>query len=260
MEGCGNRKYPEKPASVYFFGTCLIDLFCPQAGLDAVRLLEREGIEVHFPPDQTCCGQPAHSSGFPAQTRAVALAQLRLFPEPWPVIVPSGSCAGMMRHHYPKIFADDPRLLVEATALAERVYELSEFLSQVVRIRLIDHGEPTRVALHTSCAARREMGTHVHARTLLDQLPGVEVAVHAHESECCGFGGTFSLKHPPISSAMAGDKVDAIKETGAQTFVSADCGCLFNLNHTLRKREDRLQGQHLATFLWQRTGSEGGRQ
>lgn len=225
--------------------------------MDAVRLLEREGIEVHFPAAQTCCGQPAHSSGFPEQTRAVALAQLRLFPEAWPVIVPSGSCAGMMRHHYPRIFADDPRLLSEASALAERVFEFTEFLLHVARVRLTDRGAPARVALHTSCAARREMGTHVHARTLLGQLLRVEVAMHTHESECCGFGGTFSLKHPAISSAMAGDKVEALKQTGAQTFLSADCGCMLNLNHTLQKRGDPLQGQHLATFLWQRTGAEG---
>lgn len=259
MDDTGGRRYPAKPARVYLFGTCLIDLFCPEAGMDAVRLLEREGIEVDFPSDQTCCGQPAHSSGFPDQTRAVALAQLRLFPQPWPVVVPSGSCAGMMRHHYPKVFADDPALLAEAQALAERVFELSEFLLEVARVRFSDQGPPARVALHTSCAARREMGTQVHARALLDQLPAVEVAMHGHESECCGFGGTFSLKHPAISSAMAGDKVEALKETGAETFLSADCGCLLNLNHTLQKRGESLQGQHLASFLWQRTGGQGGR-
>ena len=260
MTETGDRDYPDKPPRVYLFGTCLIDMFCPEAGMDAVRLLEREGIEVHFPPDQTCCGQPAHSSGFPEQTRAVALAQLRLFPEPWPVVVPSGSCAGMMRHHYPKVFADEPRLLAEATALAERIFELSEFLVHVAKVSLRDQGAPTRVALHTSCAARREMGTHVHARALLAQLPGVDVGLHEHESECCGFGGTFSLKHPAISSAMAADKADALKETGAVSFLSADCGCMLSLNHTLQKRGDGFQGQHLATFLWQRTGGEGGQQ
>jgi L-lactate dehydrogenase complex protein LldE len=196
MEETGSRRYPEKPAKVYLFGTCLIDLFCPQAGMDAVRLLEREGIEVHFPQDQTCCGQPAHSSGFPEQTRAVALAQLRLFPEPWPVIVPSGSCAGMMRHHYPKVFADDARLLSEAQALAERIFELSEFLVQVAKVRLTDRGEPARIALHTSCAARREMGTLEHARALLGQLPAVELALQAHESECCGFRRHFFTQAP----------------------------------------------------------------
>ena len=256
MSDTGERHYPAKPKQVYFFGTCLIDMFCPQAGLDAVSLLEREGIAVHFPADQTCCGQPAHSSGFPDQARAVAQAQFTLFPEPWPIIVPSGSCAGTMRHHYPELFADDPRLLAQAQALADRVYELSEFLVKVVKIELRDRGTPMRIALHTSCAARREMGTHLHGRALIDQLSGVELAVHAHESECCGFGGTFSLKHPAISSAMAGDKVDSIKETAAEAFISADCGCMLNLNHTLQKRGDRLQGQHLATFLWQRSNGE----
>ncbi|WP_300452209.1 (Fe-S)-binding protein [Accumulibacter sp.] len=259
MEEAGVRHYPGKPLRVYLFGTCLIDLFCPDAGIDAVRLLEREGIEVLFPADQTCCGQPAHSSGFPEQTRAVALAQLRLFPEPWPVIVPSGSCAGMMRHHYPKIFADEPRLLAEAMALAERIFELSEFLVHVAKVSLSDRGASVCVALHTSCAARREMATHLHARALLAQLPGVDVSLHEHESECCGFGGTFSLKHPAISSAMAADKVEALKETGAETFLSADCGCLLNLNHTLEKRGDTFRGQHLASFLWSRTNDEGSR-
>lgn len=253
MNESGSRHYPEKPQAVYLFGTCLIDLFCPEAGMDTVRLLEREGIAVHYPADQTCCGQPAYSSGFPEQARAVALKQLRLFPEPWPVIVPSGSCAGMMRYHYPKLFAEEAQHLAEAEALAERMFELAEFLLHVVKIQLQDKGAPASIAVHTSCAARREMGTHTHARALLDQLPSVTRVTQAHEAECCGFGGTFSLKHPSISSAMAGDKADALKESGAATFVSADCGCMLNINHTLQKRGDAFQGQHLATFLWQRT-------
>ena len=132
--------------------------------MDAVRLLEREGIEVDFPPDQTCCGQPAHSSGFPDQTRAVALAQLRLFPEPWPVVVPSGSCAGMMRHHYPKVFADDPALLAEAQALAERVFELSEFLLEVARVRFSDQGPPAPSSRLISSSARRTRSRSESAR------------------------------------------------------------------------------------------------
>lgn len=259
MDASDRRHYPPKPERVYLFGTCLIDLFRPQAGIDAIQLLEREGIEVHFPADQTCCGQPAHSSGFPEHSRAVARAQLRLFCEPWPIIVPSGSCAGMMRHHYPKLFADDAQLAAQATAFAERVFELSEFLLEVVRVQLTDLGQPTRVALHTSCAARREMGTHRHGRALLEQLSGVELRTHEHEAECCGFGGTFSLRHPAISSAMAADKIDSLAQTDAATFVSADCGCLLNLNHTSQKRGDSFLGEHLATFLWQRTSSAGER-
>jgi len=249
-----------RPKDVYFFATCLVDLFCPEAGMDAIELLEREGIAVHFPENQTCCGQPAYTSGYADEARAVAQVQMALFPEDWPIVVPSGSCAGMMRHHYPKLFADDASLKAKADALAERVFELSEFLLEVLAVQWKESStgrRPTTVALHTSCSARREMGTHVHARALLDSLPGVTVVTQSHESECCGFGGTFSLKHPAISGAMAGDKADALKESGAETFLSADCGCLLNINHTLQKRKDAFQGKHLATFLRERTEPTG---
>ena len=109
-----DRIYPPKPSDVYLFATCLVDQFAPEAGLATVRLLEQEGIKVHFPEQQTCCGQPAYNSGYPEEARAVARQQLNLFPEPWPVVVPSGSCAAMMRHHYPKLFADDPSLLAKS--------------------------------------------------------------------------------------------------------------------------------------------------
>lgn len=246
------KQYSQRPKDVYFYATCLVDLFCPEAGMDAITLLEREGVTVHFPEDQTCCGQPAYTSGFADEARAVALTQMRLFPEDWPVVIPSGSCAGIIRHHYPKLFADDPELKARAEDLAERVFELSEFLLTVLKVQWKDAGKPTTVTLHTSCAARREMGTHEHTRALLAQLPNVNVALQEHESECCGFGGTFSLKHPSISSAMAGDKADALKGTGAEGFISADCGCMMNINTTLKKRGDSFQGRHLASFLCER--------
>jgi L-lactate dehydrogenase complex protein LldE len=249
-----SRNYPDKPRDVYLYATCLVELLHPDAGMDTVALLEREGIRVHFPEDQTCCGQPAYTSGYPEEARKVAQRQLNLFPEPWPVVLPSGSCAGMMRHHYPRLFADDPALKIQAVALAERIFELSEFLVHVARVKLQDQGAPETVALHTSCSARREMGTHVTGADLLTQLCNVKLEVHGHESECCGFGGTFSLKHPDISSAMAADKLAALQATGAQGFISADCGCLLNLNHTLAARNDTFRGEHLATFLCRRTG------
>jgi L-lactate dehydrogenase complex protein LldE len=249
-----------RPTDVYFFATCLVDLFCPEAGMDAIQLLEREGIRVHFPENQTCCGQPAYTSGYADEARAVARNQLGLFPNNWPVVVPSGSCGGMMRHHYPKLFADDPVLKAQAEALSVRVFELTEFLLTVLKVQWKGGGQPTRIALHTSCSARREMGTHLHARQLLGQLDGVTLVDHGHESECCGFGGTFSVRHPAISAAMASDKADALKESGAEVFVSADGGCLMNIDGTLAKRRDSFRGQHLASFLWQRTGgnNEGG--
>jgi L-lactate dehydrogenase complex protein LldE len=242
---------------VYFFATCLVDLFCPEAGVDAITLLEREGVTVHFPENQTCCGQPAYTNGFADEARTVALVQMNLFENDWPIVVPSGSCGGMIRHHYPKLFADDPKLKARAEALAERTYELAEFLFEVLKVQWKDTGKPTTVTMHTSCAARREMGTHVHARGLLAQLPSVNLETQINEAECCGFGGTFSLKHPSISSAMAADKADALKNTGASHYISADCGCMLNINHTLQKRGDAFQGKHLATFLLDRTETLG---
>lgn len=247
------RHYPSKPADVYLFGTCVVDLFDPEAGVSTARLLEREGIRVHFPQAQSCCGQPAYTSGFSAEARAVAASQLGLFPENWPVVVPSGSCAGMMRHHWPSLFAGDQARERAATALAERVFELTEFLVHVCGVSLADKGSNCRAVLHTSCSGRREMGTHLTSRALLGQLGGVELTNQDHESECCGFGGTFAVRHPDISAAMAGDKADALEATGASVVVSADGGCLTNINGTLEKRGSRLRGQHIATFLWQRT-------
>ncbi|MBY4722849.1 MULTISPECIES: (Fe-S)-binding protein [Burkholderia] len=251
------RQYPAAPAHVYLFATCLVDLFVPEAGLDAVRLLEREGLTVHYPRGQSCCGQPAYSSGNPDEARRVAAAQLDLFAEPWPVIVPSGSCGGMIRHHWPALFADDPVHGPQARAIAERTYELTEFLVHVLDVRLdalaAPAGADERVVLHTSCAARREMGTRVHGVALVDALPGVTRIEHEHESECCGFGGTFSLKHPDISGAMVRDKVASACATGCDRLVSADCGCLLNIGHAADQSGAPLPVEHLASFLWRRT-------
>lgn len=252
------RQYPaQKPSQVYLFGTCVVDLFFPDAGMDAIRLLEREGIRVHFPQDQGCCGQPAYTSGYTEEARKVARKQLALFAEDWPVVVPSGSCAGMLREHYAELFKDEPELHAQVEALAARTYELAEFLLHVCKVQLQDSGAPTKVALHTSCSARREMNTHLHGRALLAQLTHVQRVEHDHESECCGFGGTFSIRMPDISGAMVADKTRAFKESGAHQVISADCGCLMNINGALEKQQAALRGLHLASFLWQRTQGNG---
>lgn len=251
------RQYPaHKPSRVYLFGTCVVDVFFPEAGMDAIRLLQREGIAVEYPQAQSCCGQPAYTSGYTEQARTVAAAQLALFAEPWPVVVPSGSCAGMFREHYPALFQDDPARLAQAKALAERTYELAEFLLHVCQVQLSDQGQPIKVALHTSCSARREMNTHLHGRALLGQLAQVQRVDHSHESECCGFGGTFSVRMPDISGAMVADKTRNLIDSGADEVITADCGCLMNLNGALEKQRQPLRGRHLASFLWQRTGGE----
>ncbi|MCC5859601.1 MAG: (Fe-S)-binding protein [Ectothiorhodospiraceae bacterium] len=246
-----DKRYPEKPDQVYFFGTCLVDLFYPRAGVAGIRLLEREGITVHFPQNQTCCGQPAYTSGYHDQARQVATVQLDLFPEPWPIVVPSGSCGGMLRHHYPALFSGTAHE-EKARDIAGRTWELTEFLLHVCGARYTDQGPPVTVALHTSCSARREMAIGDAGRRLLAQLGNVTVVEQDREEECCGFGGTFAVRHPEISAAMVSDKVDSIVAAGAEQFASTDCGCLMNIAGHAEKTGKPLAGEHLAGFLWDR--------
>lgn len=252
-----------RPTDVYFFATCVVDQFFPGAGMDAITLLERQGIRVHFPEEQTCCGQPGYTSGFPDEARKVAAHQLTLFPNDWPVVVPSGSCAGMMKHHYPTLFAKDPARQTAAEKLSARIYEFTQFLVEVLDFKPEDIGGECTVVLHTSCSARREMGVHLTGRRLLGDLAHVTVAQQDHEAECCGFGGTFSVKQPEISAAMVEDKLKALQATGAERVVSADCGCLMNiLGHAAWKDQQAgrskpsLPGEHIATFLLRRTAKE----
>ncbi|MEX0604979.1 MAG: (Fe-S)-binding protein [Marinobacter sp.] len=245
------KLYPSKPQKVYFYGTCLIDLFYPEAGMAGIQLLEREGIEVIFPRDQTCCGQPAYTSGYHDEARSVAAAQLDLFPDDWPIVVPSGSCGGMMRKHYPDLFKGLPQA-EKANAVASRVWELTDFLLNVCHIKLQDLGQPTTVAMHTSCSARREMGVAEVGPKLLGQLANVTLVEQVRAEECCGFGGTFAVRHPEISGAMVTDKVASLVEAGAPEFVTTDCGCLMNIAGCAEKSARPLSGQHILSFLWQR--------
>lgn len=249
------KHYPAKPAKVYFYATCLVDLFYPDVGLAGIQLLEREGIEVLFPRGQSCCGQPAYNSGLNEQARQVAARQLALFRDDWPIVVPSGSCAAMLRKHYPRLFAGTANQQ-QAHEVAGRTWELTEFLLHVCRIRLQDRGEPLRVALHTSCSARREMGIAAVGPQLLKQLANVELVEQARATECCGFGGTFAVRHPEISAAMVADKAHALCDSGAGQFVSTDCGCLMNIDGFADRQNLPVRGQHIVSFLWQRSRGE----
>lgn len=242
------RIYPAKPRKVYVYATCLVDMFSPQSGLDAIRLLELAGVEVVYVPKQTCCGQPAYSSGYDDDAKTTALSQIDLFPEPWPVIVLSGSCGGMMHHHYRRLFIGSSHEQ-HVNQFCDRVFELTEFLVQVCRIKLEDQGPQTSVVLHTSCAARREMKVHLTARQLLSQLGQVELREQAYESECCGFGGAFSVRHPAISEAMVQDKTKHLSETRAEQLISADWGCMLNINGAFEYQKKEMKGIHLASFL-----------
>jgi L-lactate dehydrogenase complex protein LldE len=241
-----------RPERVYLFGTCVIDLVYPEAGMAAIALLEREGVQVIFPDTQTCCGQPAFNSGFPDEARAAARQQIRTFSHDYPIVVPSGSCAGMMKHHYPELFAQD-RDLAKARRFAARVFELSEFLVKVLKVQLEDRGRPLAVTWHSSCHAQREMGVIDSSKALLRQLKNVELRELEREHECCGFGGTFAVKHPLISAAMVRDKVEDILGTGAPLVVSGDCACLMHIGGAMEKCHSAVSTRHLAQFLWERT-------
>ncbi|MCL4113601.1 UNVERIFIED_CONTAM: hypothetical protein GTU68_001034 [Idotea baltica] len=246
----------KKPTEVYFFGTCLIDLIYPNAGLSGIKLLEREGIKVIYPQQQTCCGQPAWNSGYRDEAREVAALQLSLFNKELPIVVPSGSCAGMMKKHYPALFKNTEH---ESVALkhASRVYELTEFLVDVLNIQLEDIGEPQEIAIHTSCAARREMDVADKIESLVAQLSNVTVLEQEHKAECCGFGGTFAIKEAEISASMVADKTDNIRNTGATQLISQDAGCLMNISgafdHQTNEKGQGPSCDHIANFLWGRT-------
>jgi len=242
----------QAPERAYFFATCLIDLLYPNAGLAGMQLLRRAGVEVLFPEDQTCCGQPAFNSGYRDEALAVARAQLDCFAHDIPIVVPSGSCAGMIKTHWPELFAGQPDE-ARALAVAARTYELTEFLVDELGIRLTDLGDPIQVAIHTSCSARREMGVADRIETLVAQLGNVEVLTQARKAECCGFGGTFAVKQADVSGAMVKDKTDALRATGAQRVISQDCGCLMNIGGALERQGNGPQTQHIAEFLWERT-------
>lgn len=243
----------QRPQSVYFFATCLVDLLYPQAGLAGMQLLRREGLEVIFPDGQTCCGQPAFNSGYRDEGLAVARAQLACFRREIPIVVPSGSCGGMIRHHWPELFAGQPDE-AQALAVAGRCYELTEFLVDVLDIQLTDLGEPIEIAIHTSCSARREMGVTDRIESLVGQLARVEVLAYARSAECCGFGGTFAVKLGEVSGAMVQDKTDALRASGARRVISQDCGCLMNIGGAFARQGNDPPGtQHIAEFLMERT-------
>lgn len=241
------------PDKVYFFGTCLVDMFFPEAGLAGMELLRRSGIEVVFPQNQSCCGQPARNGGFPDEARRVARAQLDSFPEDWPIVVPSGSCAGMMKTHYPELFENDPDH-ARAIAFSGRVHELTSFLVHVLGLdrTLVDKGEKVTVTWHPSCHSMREMGVVDEPKALLRALANVTLVENPREKECCGFGGAFAIRQPEISAAMVADKIASVEQTGATQVVSGDCGCLMNMGGALEKAGKPIRPLHIAEFLLER--------
>ena len=245
---------PNAKPRVALFVTCLIDLHRPTVGFAAIQLLEEAGCQVEVPRAQTCCGQPAYNSGDRATTTDLARGILEAFGGYDYVVVPSGSCGGMLRHHMPHLFDDDPNLRARADALAARTYELISFLTDVMKVESLP-GVWTGgdVTYHDSCAGLRELGVKEKPRRLLPAR-GVPVTEMAEPEICCGFGGTFCVKYPEISVRMASDKTRDITATGAGTVLAGDLGCLLNIAGRLSREGSPVRARHVAEVLAGMTG------
>ena len=234
---------------VGLFVTCLVDLMRPSIGFAAVKLLEQAGCTVEVPAAQTCCGQPAYNSGDTADTRAIARQVIEAFEGFDYVVAPSGSCAGMIREHYPALFADEPALYAKAQHLAKRSYELVSFLVDIRGMTAVAARYDGVATYHDSCSGLRELGVKAQPRQLLQTVAGLRLAELPGAETCCGFGGTFCIKYPEISTRMVDDKAADIVATGADTLLAGDLGCLMNMAGRLARRGDRIRVRHVAEVL-----------
>jgi L-lactate dehydrogenase complex protein LldE len=240
---------PKRPVPVSLFFTCLADAFFPNVAFAAVAVLERFGADVRVPLSQTCCGQPAYNSGNRREARKMARKFLDAFSGEGYIVSPSGSCAAMVRNEYPALFRDEPQAYSLACSVGERVYELSQFLVDVLGVS--DPLSPFRgkVTYHDSCHLRRGLGVAEAPRKLLRAIPGVTLVEMADSDRCCGFGGVFSVKFPHISCRMAEDKIERILATGAQYVTSGDLGCLMNIGGMISRYGYPVRPIHLAEIL-----------
>ncbi|MHA7680017.1 (Fe-S)-binding protein [Cupriavidus sp. PET2-C1] len=235
---------------VGLFATCLVDLMRPEIGFSVLKLLEKAGFEVMVPEAQTCCGQPAYNSGERTASRDLAEKFLREFEMFDYVVIPSGSCGGMVLHHYADLLGDDPELNGRYEGLRARVFELTDFLVNVAKLGEFDSKYAGRITYHDSCSGLRELGVKSQPRALLAQLPGVQLSEMKDCEACCGFGGTFSVKYGNISTAIVDEKCANIKASGADAVVLGDLGCMLNIEGRLRRTGDtRTQVLHIAQVL-----------
>lgn len=239
---------PVRPR-VALFVTCLVDLHRPTIGFAAIRLLEQAGCQVEVPRAQTCCGQPAYNSGDRKTARDLAVGLLEAFWGYDYVVVPSGSCGGMLRRHLPHLFDDDPNLRARADGLAGRTFELTSFLTDVMEFRLpVLRSAAGPVTYHDACSGLRELGVKAQPRQLLAGA-GVDVVEMTEPELCCGFGGTFCVKYPEISVRMVSDKTRDIAASGAATVVAGDLGCLLNIAGRLQREGSKVAVRHVAEVL-----------
>lgn len=239
--------------TIQLFTTCIIDTLYPRIGKDIVEVLNRCGVRVELPGGQTCCGQPAYNAGMRDETRPVARHTIQVFEKTsGPVVVPSGSCAAMLRHGYAELFSEEAEWQKRAQNLAGRVFEFSEFL--VDHLGVIDVGArfPGKITYHASCHLLREMGIDRQPRLLLSAVREAELVELPHADECCGFGGVFSIEHPEISAAMLQRKIDNLETSQAPVLVSCDAGCITNINGGLHRQGRRQNAVYIAEILARR--------
>ncbi len=223
---------------VGFFVTCLVDLMRPSIGFAALKLLEAGGAEVVVPGTQTCCGQPAYNSGDRADTIALARKVVAEFEGCDYLVAPSGSCSGMIRTHYPELFADDPAMLARVDKLVAKTYELTDFLANVLKLSSPPGKFAGTATYHDCCAGLREMGVKKQPRELLARLPGLQLTEMPECETCCGFGGIFSIKFGEISARLADNKCQNIAGAGVDAVILGDLGCMLNIEGRLRRRGD----------------------
>lgn len=234
---------------VGLFVTCLTDLMRPRIGLAALKLLRAAGVEAVVPATQTCCGQPGYNSGDYAAARPLALKLLREFADCDYIVAPSGSCASMIRVHTPALFRNDPQA-DEIRKLAERTYELTDFLVRIAGFERIPGNYTGTLTYHDSCSGLRELGIKQQPRALLARMPGVRLVEMAENETCCGFGGTFSVKFGDIATRLADNKCRHVEASGADAIVAGDLGCLLHIEGRLRRRgNSRTKVWHIAEVL-----------
>lgn len=227
----------------------MVDQLFPKVGLAMANVLERLGYPVDFPENQTCCGQPAFNSGYRSEARTVARHFLKTFEDCETIVVPSGSCTAMVTHHFAELFDKDPETLARVHSLEKRVWEFSAFLTQVAGVEDVGARFDGVVTFHDGCHALRELGVKDAPRRLLAKVRGLELREMMPAEECCGFGGTFSVKFAELSGAMARTKIDAILRTGAGAVVSLDPSCLMQIQGALSRSGSRVRTLHLAEVL-----------
>jgi L-lactate dehydrogenase complex protein LldE len=236
--------------TIQLFVTCIIDTLYPQTGEAVVRVLQKAGVNVSFPPGQTCCGQPAFNAGLRKEARKMALQTIKAFEGyPGEVVVPSGSCAAMIRHSYRELLADDPEWLPRALALAERTYEFTEYLVDILGVTDFGASFNGKMTYHSSCHLLRGLGIDRQPRALLSAVRKAEFVELPETADCCGFGGVFSVEHPEISAAMLERKINNLEATGASILVACDAGCVTNINGGLHRQQKAPCAVHIAEIL-----------